>query len=200
MVCETTLFPKTAGVIFLPGVCFFPGSFLPLNIFELKYRKMLEHALGGVRMFAVANVGEAGDVASVGGLGVIRACVAKEDGCSQLVLQGLARVRFSSFKARPFPQATMKQLIEAQPTEEHYAALREGITEAFVILMSRGMDIPQGFASFLAQASDAGAFADAVAAALVHDPVERRGLLEEVDVALRLDRLLRCLTRMVKDC
>jgi len=199
MVCDTETFPKTTGVMLLPGICLFPGSLLPLTIFELKYRKMLENALHGERMFAVAHVGEDGDVASVGGLGVIRACVAKEDGTSQLVLQGLGRVRFSRFKVRPFPQATIVRLPEILPSEAQYSELRQGITEAFRLLKNRGMDIPQGFSTYLEQISQPGAFADALAAALIQDPVERRGLLEEADVALRLSRLLRCLMRQLED-
>ena len=55
---------------------------------------MLSQALEGSRMFAVTNEVTASTPAPrVVGLGLIRSCVQQPDGTSNLVLQGLARVR-----------------------------------------------------------------------------------------------------------
>ena len=71
----------------LPGTQLFPNALLPLFIFEPRYRAMLAHALAGPRMFCVASVkpgvleaADDDDLHSVSGVGLVRACVGKEDG------------------------------------------------------------------------------------------------------------------------
>ena len=67
---------------------------------------MLAHCLAGHRMFCVALMkpGENGSNSSedhffhVAGCGLVRACVGREDGTSNLILQGLRRVRFHRFR------------------------------------------------------------------------------------------------------
>src|SRR6185436_8204059 len=89
-------FPDRAGVMILSGACLFPQALLPLFIFEPRYRRMLEATLNGHRMFVVAMARP--DVSResplpVAGLGLVRASVQNDDGTSNLVLQGLTRVR-----------------------------------------------------------------------------------------------------------
>jgi len=89
----------------LPGAVLFPHALLPLYIFEARYRKMLEHALRKHRMFCVTLVkpicpdwDAPEDFFHLATAGLIRACVERSDGTSNLVLQGLQRVRFTSFE------------------------------------------------------------------------------------------------------
>ena len=46
--------PVSCGVMFLSGVTLFPGTQLPLRIFEERYCLMLNEALETSRMFAIA--------------------------------------------------------------------------------------------------------------------------------------------------
>ena len=96
--------PPEAPVMALPNAILFPHTLLPLHIFEPRYREMLVYALEQHRMFCVAlirpGVAEPagpGDLFPVAGIGLIRVCVGSEDGTSNLVLQGLARVRLMDF-------------------------------------------------------------------------------------------------------
>lgn len=94
------ILPEACGLMVLPNAALFPYHRMPLYIFEDRYRKMLADTLDGDRMFAIAmpkeKAGEEPDnFESIGGLGLVRACVQQEDGTSQLVLQGLSRVRFA---------------------------------------------------------------------------------------------------------
>ncbi len=182
----------------LPGVTLFPHALLPLYIFEQRYRDMLAKALSGERMFAIAHAGEDGEVAAIGGLGIVRACVANEDGTSNLILQGLSRVVFTGFRMKPFPMAAVATLTDlADRTPESIRLLKE-VGEACRQIRLAGVEAPRGFDQYLSQIEDPGAFADVVSATFVSDPVERRGLLEERDVEVRLDRLLRCLLRQLQ--
>src|SRR2546422_6295726 len=96
--------PKKLPVMPLPGAVLFPHALLPLYIFEPRYRQMLKHALTHHRMFCVALIKphcaewqSAADFFHTAGVGLIRACVEREDGTSNLILQGLERVRFTGF-------------------------------------------------------------------------------------------------------
>lgn len=190
--------PETVGAMILPGVTLFPHSLLPLYIFEPRYRQMLAKALEGDRLFAIAHAGEDGEVAAIGGLGVVRACVANEDGTSNLILQGLTRVVFSEFRMKPFPAARIVALEDRGEDSDSLPGLRHDISAACGQMKAAGVESPQGFEKFLMQIPSHGAFADAVAAAYVADPTERRGLLEEAEVPTRMERLLRCLLRTLQ--
>lgn len=111
---EPTAIPGEVGVIVLPGVALPPGALLPLSIFEPRYREMLERALETERVFAVgthAVGGGADDAEPIGGLGVIRACVRRDDGTSHLVLEGLAWVRFVAWtQLTPYRVARLERL------------------------------------------------------------------------------------------
>ena len=79
----------------LPNATLFPQAFLPLYIFEPRYRQMLADALHSDRMFSVAmqKPGSTRETPSpVAGLGLIRVSVGHRNGTSHLILQGLARV------------------------------------------------------------------------------------------------------------
>src|SRR5205807_9237093 len=105
--------PTEVPVMPLPGAVLFPHALLPLNIFEPRYCEMLDHALNHQRMFCVALIKPScpewhapEDFFHLATVGLIRACVGRGDGTSNLVLQGLHRVRFTSFEQEtPFPVA-----------------------------------------------------------------------------------------------
>src|SRR5947199_10449516 len=110
--------PKKVPVMPLPGALLFPHALLPLHIFEPRYQEMLEHALREQRMFSVALLHpqrhqwkSTNDFFHVAGVGLIRACVGRGDGTSNLILQGLQRVRFTGFEQSiPFPIARIEPL------------------------------------------------------------------------------------------
>lgn len=116
--------PASAPVMVLEGCNFFPGTPLPLHIFEMRYRAMLALALEGDRMFclgtAVAGSGaaaglpvdEEAGVFTCGTLGLVRACVQREDGTSNLILEGLQRVFFRGWlREKPFRIARLESLV-----------------------------------------------------------------------------------------
>lgn len=100
------LVPDSVGVMILSSAVLFPQAMLPLYIFEPRYRTMLAEALGSHRMFCVAMLkpGSSRETpCPVAGLGVIRAAVKNPDGTSNLILQGVARVKLASVvRYKPF--------------------------------------------------------------------------------------------------
>src|SRR2546423_1491396 len=114
----TSILPEQVPVMPLNAALLFPRALLPLYIFEPRYREMLDYALKHDRVFAVAllrpEVTEwkrPDDFFHVAGVGLIRACVGRGDGTSNLILQGLERVRFTEFEQeQPFPIARIETL------------------------------------------------------------------------------------------
>ena len=178
----------------LPGALLFPHALLPLYIFEPRYQEMLEHALKEHRMFSVALLKpqrtqwkSTADFFSVAGVGLIRACVGRGDGTSNLILQGLQRVRFTGFpQSAPFPIARIEPLgSEATPSVET-EALGAKVIELYSKLKERGRQLPEKVDQYLSHLGDMEMLADLMAATFVNDPFRRQQLLEELSLKQRL--------------
>ena len=189
--------PAEVPVMVLPGALLFPHALLPLYIFEPRYRAMLAQCLAGSRMFCVApakpgveEVADTDDFFHVAGCGLVRACVGREDGTSNLILQGLARVRFTGFaQEKPFPIAR----IEAVPSEEgqlvESEALGAKVLELCEQFKERGVQLP----SQMIQLANLDMLADLVAHTFLSNPFQRQKLMEEPFVPARLRLLIKYL-------
>src|ERR1700689_4286808 len=107
MLCLGMDLPNEVGIMTLPNAILFPQALLPLYVFEPRYRAMLKESLENQRMFAVALPHSTSSPKMtphrIAGVGLIRACVDKPDGTSNLILQGVSRVRFTDFvQEKPF--------------------------------------------------------------------------------------------------
>ena len=164
---------------------------------------MLAHALAGPRMFCVAmvrpgveEVRRSGDFFPVAGCGLIRACVAKEDGTSNLILQGLARVRMTGYsQEKPFRIATIEPVesrgiasVEAEALSTKVLELCQGFKA-----QEAEAEAPDRLDEFLAHLTNPDMVADLVAHKFIGDPFQRQQLLEEADVPARLRLLIRYL-------
>jgi ATP-dependent Lon protease len=102
--------PDQIGLIVLEDCFHFPGCYLPLYIFEQRYRLMLDHALSSSRMFAVGTTVD-GKLLPVTTAGLIRASKKRPDGTSHVMLYGVSRVRFTGWvQEKPFRIATIEPL------------------------------------------------------------------------------------------
>ena len=190
--------PDQVPVMPLPGAVLFPNALLPLYIFEPRYREMLEYALKRDRMFSVAMIKPScpewhapEDFFHLATVGLIRACVDRGDGTSNLVLQGLHRVRFTSFEQQaPFPVAKI-DIVESQNNATvETEALGEKVLELYRQLKRAGRQLPPKVDRYLAQLGDLEMLADLVASTFVDDPLRRQRILEESSVNQRLRLLI----------
>jgi len=193
--------PSNAPVMVLPGAHLFPNAMLPLYIFEPRYRQMLAWSLEQHRMFCIApmkpGISEAraiGDFHHVVGLGLVRACVGRDDGTSHLVLQGIARVRITGIlQEKPFRIAEMRELLSepAEPRE------REGLTtkllELCALLRAGGATVPEALDKQLAQIEDPAILSDIIAHTFLRDSEHRQAVFEELNAAARSRLLIRYL-------
>lgn len=186
--------PSEIPVLPLPATVLFPHALLPLYIFEPRYRQMLEHALDHHRMFSVTLIKpscpdwrEPEDFFHLAAVGLIRACVGRSDGTSNLILQGLQRVRFTGFKQEePFPIAKIDIVSSRDQTTVKTEALAEKVLELYSQLKKNGRRLPAKVDRYLSQLTDVEMLADLVAATFVSDPLRRQQVLEEVSLNQRL--------------
>jgi Lon protease-like protein len=95
------MLPPTIPLFPLPNVVLFPGVFLPLHIFEPRYRTMTEEALDGDRLIGMvllkpgyeAEYEGRPPIYPIGCSGLITHAERLADGRFNIVLQGLERFR-----------------------------------------------------------------------------------------------------------
>jgi Lon protease-like protein len=193
--------PKQLPVMPLPGAVLFPQVLLPLYIFEPRYRKMLEHALQNHRMFCVTLVKPScpdwdatEDFFHFATAGLIRACVERGDGTSNLILQGLERVRFTYFEQeKPFPVATIDVVESRDSITVETDALGAKVVELYGSLKHERRQLPAKLDQYLSELRDLEMLADLMASTFVNDPLRRQALLEERSLNQRLRFLIRYL-------
>jgi Lon protease-like protein len=192
--------PSRTPVMTLPEVAFFPKVMMPLFIFEPRYRDMLQSSLEGNRMFAVAGLDkskiefavENEPAHKVATLGIIRGCRTQEDGTSQLVLQGLSRVRIEEvFDDKPYREAQITPLQSTQHLEqEQLLKKRSRLLTLVKQQASYNTQFPTELLSFMEGLSEPDDFADFVAYSMVNNPELKQTLLDTLVVEDRLDALI----------
>ncbi len=191
---KNLVLPDQVPVMPLPGALLFPHAMLPLHIFESRYQEMLQLALSAHRMFCVALVKPSrpqwestGDFFHTAGVGLIRACVGSADGTSNLILQGLRRVRFHAFaQSRPFPIAQIEPLDSEVSTSVETDALQAKVLELYAILKANGRQLPEKVDRYLSHLENAEVLADLMAAKFINNPLRRQQILEELVINQRL--------------
>ena len=134
------------------------------------------------------------DFFEISTVGLIRACVGRNDGTSDLILQGIRRVRFSEFEQEtPFPIARIKPLKTHTSLTVETDALAAKVLEFYARLKTSGRDLPEKIDRYLNEMSDPEMLADLVAATFISEPARRQKLLEELDLNQRLRLLIQYL-------
>ncbi len=210
----------------LPDAILFPQALLPLYIFEPRYQRMLTDALGSHRMFSVAlqKPGRARETpCAVAGLGLIRASVARKDGTSNLVLQGIARVELTrTVRYKPYRVHRIRALESTATDSVAVDALTVKVLELVSERMKQGFrlplqvlkrlgqmedldpnDLPPDFLvrqgiEILAKRNNPEEIADLVSWTLLSSSLERQLLLETVDLETRLKHLIHFLMAEIR--
>jgi Lon protease-like protein len=185
--------PSIIPVMVLPGVTLFPNALLPLHIFEPRYRLMLEEALGDCRMLAMAMPldEEENEVEEIAGVGLVRACIRNENGTSNLILQGVSRIRFTGWEQRePYRIARIEQIESLAGETEDLDAKVTQLHALCARFKEQGIELPSQFEAYLNQITNIGVITDLVASTLVASAVARQMLLEETEIPKRLEKLL----------
>ncbi len=191
--------PVYVAIFPLPDQAFFPRTFLPLHIFEARYRAMITDCLARDRRLVVVSLKPGYEpqyegrppVNAIAGLGRIVKCERLATGRFNLLLHGESRVRIE----REVPADTLYRMVLATPLAE-VGADRPGVgrlagrvkEQCLSILTAVGRSRAE-MAESLEAVRSPGELCDQVASAMLPTPAVRQELLEELDVERRLERL-----------
>ncbi|MCE0498054.1 MAG: LON peptidase substrate-binding domain-containing protein [Methylacidiphilales bacterium] len=192
--------PSEVGIMTLPNAILFPQALLPLYIFEPRYRAMLKESLKNQRMFAVALSNEpSGTMLAprrIAGVGLIRACVDKPDGTSNLILQGVSRVRFTDFvQEKPYYVGRIEVLSTEESDELEVEALSTKLLEMIGAMHDAGDIQAEGILKFLNDIRDSDALADIVTYSFIDDVARKQEILETLNLRQRLHKVILALRR-----
>ncbi len=196
--------PDEVGIMTLPTAILFPQALLPLYVFEPRYRKMLKECLESQRMFAVALQHASSSPKLVpnriAGVGLIRACVDKPDGSSNLILQGVSRVRFTDFvQEKPFYIGKIEVLDTVESDALEVEALSVKVLEMIGNLHDSGQIQAEGILKFLREIQDYDALADIVTYSFIEDLPSKQQILETLNLRDRLKKVIIALRKQSAD-
>lgn len=195
---EIPLFP-------LPNVVLFPGAFLPLHVFEPRYRAMLTDALAGDRLVGLVllrpgwglEYEERAPVYPIGCAGLISHVDRLEDGHYNIIVHGLEKFRIvgeatgtGTSSVHPYRVARIEPIFEALVAGDRTAIRDERRRlEALLVPRRAGTErngpLPPGI-------SDED-LVNALAQHLALDPIEKQALLERDGVLARCQSLIELL-------
>jgi Lon protease-like protein len=188
----------------LEDVVLFPGAVLPLHIFEPRYREMTRDAMDSHQLLAMTRLRDDDDdsdsppVHEIAGLGRIVACRETDDGRYYLLVRGLARVRIEEELPldRAYRRVRAVLLEDAATDQPQVLTATEG---QLVALCDRLADVlgddGDKLRELVREGDTPGSRADLVTAALIADPDERQRLLETLDPADRMSRVIELIAR-----
>jgi Lon protease-like protein len=183
----------------LPKLVMFPGTLLPLHIFEPRYRDMLRDCLEtDDKLLAVAQLRPGWEseyngnpaIYEVGGVGAIEEHRHNPDGTYDVVVRAFARVRLEELPHEPLRYRSANATVLPERTPD---PLNDDELAAVVSLASNITSIVRralpGFALQTTSEDGPGLLSDRIADQFVLDPLARQDLLETLDIGARLRTL-----------
>ena len=120
--------PKILPFMCLDGVYLINNCLLPLHIFEMRYREMLDSVLNDSRIFGIAP-GEIKISTSkkiYASIGIVQACKKKDNGTSDLLLIGLSKVRIKRlYFNKPYLQGEISLINNEDKKSRHYESIKK---------------------------------------------------------------------------
>ncbi|MFK7986548.1 MAG: LON peptidase substrate-binding domain-containing protein [Sandaracinaceae bacterium] len=185
----------------LPRVVFFPGSVLPLHVFEPRYRDMMEHCVSadGHRAMAIATLADGWEddyegnppIHDIACAGRIVEHQRRPDGRFDLVLAGVHRVRLAEL---PMTEPLRFRRADATLLEDRSSpAVQQLLPSVMATAASVAALVRETYPDFTLGLDDdpsPGLLADRIADRLVTETSARRRLLEAQDVKVRLAHLV----------
>jgi Lon protease-like protein len=188
----------------LPNVVLFPNVFLPLHIFEPRYREMVRDAIAGDRLIGMVLLrpGWQSDyegrpaVYPIGCSGVMTHVERGADGRYNIVLRGVERFRIvSEDHARTYRRAVVEPLPERALGPDDRAAIR-GQRSKLEALLAPAVAHTAAESRIPAAMSDEDLI-NALAQYLDLEPLEKQALLEQHGLRPRAESLVELLEMRV---
>jgi len=179
------------------GMVLLPGAFLPVRVFEPRYRELVHHCLSGTPEFGVALI-ERGSEVGGGDARFDIACVARileagelPGGQIALATVGERRVRVTAWLPDdPYPRAEVEEWPDP-PVEDGDAERRDAVLGDLrrVLAMAAELGEPVASAAGIELADDVVVASYQLAALAPVGPLDRLALLAAPSVGERLERV-----------
>ena len=193
----------------LPGAVFFPGTMLPLHIFEARYRAMTAEAIRDGIPIGVVKLREPRELDAqgrsifheIGGAGFVLHHQSLPDGRSNILLTGAARVRIIEEieSERPYRVGRAEVVDDQMDLTGSVQALMMTLSSCAVALQTDYDRLSEAITRAIARIPEPGKLANHIAALIVADPEARQRLLEQVRIDARLDTVITHLTELLAE-
>ncbi len=184
----------------LPQIVLFPGTALPLHVFEPRYRALIEYCLESGSALALPQIEPGHEAEQLGspplvrvaGVGAIVHHERLPDGRLGLVLRGLGRVEIVEelMTTSAYRTARVILLGEPLPDPAQSSADLAAIRDCLRLLARRVPNLSEALLNAVNSVDDPGIVADRLASVLFRAPAQRQALLECVDVNVRLRKVV----------
>lgn len=195
--------PQTIPVFALPNVVLFPKTYLPLHIFEPRYRQMVDDVVLGGQCIGMALLKEGWEtdyygnppVFPMGCIGRLVSVQPLPDGRSNILLQGLERFEIDE---ESYEQPYRQALVTVRTRETEHSldpAVRQSLVAALEDYLRSRQDPPTWQAWFREEVSD-DVLVNTLSTYLDCTPLEKQFLLEAETLhqqARRLSNLIQFL-------
>lgn len=196
--------PIPLPVFPLTGTLLLPGNYMPLNVFEPRYRHLVEDSLENERLIGmvqprvpaldaygpVAGQPDCPQLYDVGCIGRVEECEPQPDGRYVILLRG--ECRFRAERELPLYRGYRRVIADMAGFREDLETENHEIDAALLSSTAIGFSEKHGleFDRDILESLPPWRLLHALCAALPFEPAEKQALLEAEDLAARQDRLL----------
>jgi len=196
--------PASLPVLPLRETIPFPDQLSPLAVGQERSIELVNDVLAGSRQLVMLASRDGAieqpspdQLFDVGVVGNVARMIKVPDGTLRILVQGAQRVRIDGLvRERPYLVAEISELpdvLEAPANE--LEALKRNVQQTFGSIVEEVPYLPEELQLAVANIDDPGALSNLIAGALRLSVEEKQELLEEIDVAKRLRRLVALLAR-----
>jgi len=187
----------------LPNVVLFPHNFLPLHVFEPRYKQMVKETVeaDGLVGIVLLKPGWKEDyygnppIFEMACMGQIARVDELSEGRYNILLHGLKRAKITRIESnRPYRRAKVQLFDEPEDSALKQTRLRKELFDSF----SRALHSPSwGFTVFSAPHLDVGIMTDFIASALPCELQDKQTILEAVYLEERVYALIKLLEKEI---
>jgi ATP-dependent Lon protease len=196
--------PGTLPVLPLRETIPLPDTLTPLAVGQERSIRLVDDVLRGNRMLVMVasrdpEIEQPGpnDLYDVGVVGAVARMIKVPDGTMRVLVQGGQRVHIDHWvRETPYLVAEVSEQPDMMPAADaELEALVRNVRQTFSSIVEGNPYLPEELQLAIANIDDPSALSHLIAGSLRIKPEEKQGLLEEVDVAKRLRRLVEILAR-----
>jgi ATP-dependent Lon protease len=195
--------PSKLPVLPLRETVPFPDALTPLAIGQERSVQLVNDVLAGDRLLVMVASRDPEletpgpqQLYGVGVVGAVARMLKVPDGTLRILVQGAQRIRIDDWtQEKPYLVAAVSELPDVVTESPELTALMRNVQETFSSIVDEVPYLPEELQLAVANIEDPSALSHLIAGSLRLKSEEKQALLEEVDVAKRLRRLVEVLAR-----